>query len=177
MEVQILSKKDNPLLKRVEVRFKAVHKAEGTPPRDAMRSELAKQLKATKEVVVIDRVESSFGRYESLGYAKVYPSKDVAASVERRHILVRNKLAAAEVKEAKAGEAPAKAEPKPAKKEAPKVETKPAKPESKPEAKVEHKPEAKPHAKEEKKAAEKKDEHKPEHKAEGKKEPKKKEGK
>ena len=185
MEVQILTKKDNPLLKRVEVTFKAVHKAEGTPARDAMRSELAKQLKATKDVVVIDRVESSFGRYESVGYAKVYPSKEVAVSIERHHILVRNRLAAAEVKEAKAAEAPPKPEAKPApkKEEGPKPEAKPAKPEHKPEAKAEHKAERKPEHKEPKAEAKPekphaKEEKKAEHKPEAKKaEPKKKEGK
>ena len=67
MELQVVSKRENPLLKRVEVTFKAVHKTEATPTRDAIRSELAKQLKAAKEAVVVDRSESSFGRYETFG--------------------------------------------------------------------------------------------------------------
>jgi ribosomal protein S24E len=188
MELQVVAKKENPLLKRIEVTFKAVHKAEPTPTRDAIRSELAKQLKAAKEAVVVDRSVSSFGRYETLGYAKVYTSKEEALSVERSYILVRNRLKEAEVKEKKEGEkaekpAPAakptpKAEPKA---EAPKAE---AKPEHKPEAKPEHKAEGKaerkeekPAAKEEKKAAEKHEE-KREAKPEAKKaEPKKKEAK
>src|SRR3989304_6326092 len=108
MEIQILTKTDNPLLKRVEVTFKAVHKAEATPTRDAVRSELAKQLKATKDDVAVDGIASTFGRYEALGYAKVYKSKDQALAVERRHILVRNRLVEPEVKEAKPpGGAPA----------------------------------------------------------------------
>jgi small subunit ribosomal protein S24e len=180
MELQVVAQKENPLLKRVEVTFKAVHKAEPTPTRDAIRSELAKLLKASKDVVVVDRSVSSFGRYETLGYAKVYKSKEEALSVERSHILVRNKLKEAEVKEKKEGakaEKPApaakpaaKAEPKP---EAPKAE---AKPEPKAEAKPEHK-EEKPAAKPEKKGAEKHEEKK-EAKPEAKKaEPKKKEAK
>ena len=177
MELQVVTKKENPLLKRVEVTFKAVHKAEATPTRDAIRSELAKQLKASKEVVVVDRSNSSFGRFETVGYAKVYRSKEQALAVERSHILVRNKLKEAEVKEKKEGEKaekPAKAEAKP---EAPKVEHKAEpKPEHKAEPKAEHK-EEKPAAKEEKKAAEKHEEKK-EAKPEAKKaEPKKKEGK
>ncbi len=181
MELQVLAKKENPLLNRTEVTFKAVHKTEATPTRDAIRSELAKQLKAAKDAVVVDRSESSFGRFETLGYAKVYNSKQDALSIERSHILVRNKLKEAEVKEKKEGEKaerPAK-EPKPAAKpetkaEAPKAEPKPEhKPEPKAEAKAEHK-EEKP-AKEEKKPAEKHEEKK-EGKPEAKKaEPKKKE--
>ncbi len=182
MELQVVAKKENPLLKRTEVTFKAVHKAEPTPTRDAIRSELAKQLRASKEAVVVDRSVSSFGRYETRGYAKVYKSKEEALSVERSHILVRNKLKEAEVKEKKEGEkaekpAP-KAEGKPeAPKAEPKAEHKPeAKPEHKAEPRAEHK-EEKPAAKEEKKPAEKHEEKK-EAKPEAKKaEPKKKEGK
>jgi small subunit ribosomal protein S24e len=179
MEVQVLAKKENPLLKRTEITFKAIHKSEGTPSRDALRSELAKQLKASKEHVIVDHAASAFGRYETLGYAKVYRSKEEALAVERSHILVRNKLKEPEVKEAKEG---AKAE-KPARAEKPaaKAEAKPeAKPEHKPEAKAEHKAEKAP-AKEEKKPAEKHEEkkaEKKEEKTEAKKaEPKKKEGK
>src|SRR3990172_6812484 len=176
MEVQILAKKDNPLLQRTEVSFRAIHKAEPTPTRDAIRQELAKHLKAAKDVVVVDGARSTFGRSETSGYAKVYKSKEQALSVERYHILVRNKLAEPKPKEAKPGEAAL----------APKAET------PSPAAKKEgaKKKEAKPHRKEEKKPAEKKAEqkaeHKAEHKAEGKKEekpeakkvePRKKEGK
>ena len=191
MEVQILAKKDNPLLQRTEVSFKAIHKAEPTPTRDAIRQELAKHLKAAKDVVVVDGARSTFGRSETSGYAKVYKSKEQALSVERYHILVRNKLAEPKAKEAKPGEAalaPKAETPSPAPK---KEEAKPEpRPEPKAEAKAEAKHEAKPHGKEEKKPAEKKAEpkaeHKAEHKAEGKKEekpeakkvePRKKEGK
>ncbi len=173
MELQVVTKKENPLLKRVEVTFKAIHKAEPTPTRDAIRAELAKQLKAGKDAVVVDRSVSSFGRFETVGYAKVYKSKEEALAVECSHILVRNKLKEPEVKEKKEGEKaekPAKAEAKP---EAPKAEPKA---EHKPEAKPEHK-EEKAAPKEDKRPAEKHEEKK-EAKPEGKKaEPKKKEAK
>ncbi len=172
MELQVVTKKENPLLKRVEVTFKAIHKAEATPTRDAIRSELAKLLKAGKDAVVVDRSVSSFGRYETTGYAKIYKSKEEALAVERPHILVRNKLKEAEVKEKKEAEKPAK-EAKPAAKPEPKVEA--AKAEAKPEHKAEPKPEHKPEAKEEKAAAkeEKKAPEKHEERKEGKPEAKK----
>ncbi len=168
MELQVVTKKENPLLKRVEVTFRAVHKAEPTPTREAIRAELAKQLKASKDGVIVYRSVSSFGRFETTGYAKVYKSKEEALAVERSHILVRNKLKQAEVKEKKEGEKAERA-PKPeAKPEAPKAEPKA---EHKAEAKAEHK-EEKPAAKEEKKPAEKREE-KREEKKEGKPEAKK----
>ncbi|HKW43952.1 MAG TPA: hypothetical protein VJP06_07165, partial [Thermoplasmata archaeon] len=98
MELQVLARKENPLLRRVEVTFKAVHKAEPTPTRDALRAFLARELNVTKDIVVVDSEASTFGRYETLGYAKVYKSKDQALAVERKHILVRNRLVEPEVK-------------------------------------------------------------------------------
>src|SRR5947208_1602491 len=191
MQLEVLQRKENPLLKRVEVTFKATHKAEPTPTRDALRAFLAKELKATKDIVVIDFQASTFGRYETVGAAKVYKTKEEALAVERKHILVRNKLIEPEVKKEAApkpekpaaapkAEKPAAA-PKaekpekpvaPPKPEAPKAE---AKPEPKPE-KAAPKEEKKPPAREEKKPAEKKEEKKEEKKAEKKSE-KKPEGK
>jgi small subunit ribosomal protein S24e len=176
MQLEVLGRKENPLLKRTEVRFKAIHKAEPTPTRDALRAFLAKELKATKDIVVIDSQASTFGRYETLGYAKVYKSKEEALAVERKHILIRNQLMEPEVKE----KAPKPEKPPPApKEEKPAAAAKPEapKPEAKPEPKAEKAPpkeekkpapkeEKKPAPKEEKKAAEKKEEKKEEKKAE-----------
>ena len=186
MQLEVLQRKENPLLKRVEVTFKAIHKAEPTPTRDALRAFLAKELKATKDIVVIDFQASTFGRYETVGEAKVYKSKEEALAVERKHILVRNKLIEPEVKKeaapkpekpaptprAEKAEKPAAPAPAP-KAEAPKAE---AKPEAKPE-KGAPREEKKPAAKEEKKPAERRDEKKDEKKAEKKPEGKKKEAK
>ncbi len=182
MQLEVLQKKENPLLKRVEVTFKAIHKAEPTPTRDALRAFLAKELNATKDIVVIDFQASTFGRYETLGEAKVYKSKEQALAVERKHILVRNRLIEPEVKEKKEA-APKPEKPAPAPKaEKPAAAPKPEapKPEAKAEGKAEKAPakeEKKPAPKEEKKPAEKKEEKKDEKKPEKKPEAKKREGK
>src|SRR5207245_541146 len=84
MQLEVLQRKENPLLKRVEVTFKATHKAEPTPTRDALRAFLAKELKATKDIVVIDFQSSTFGRYETVGAAKVYKTKEEAGRKEER---------------------------------------------------------------------------------------------
>ena len=41
MELEITSKKENPLLNRIEVNFKAVHPKEKTPKRDEIRNSIA----------------------------------------------------------------------------------------------------------------------------------------
>ncbi len=161
MQLDVIHRKENPLLKRVEVKFKATHKAEPTPTRDALRAFLAKELKATKDIVVIDYQASTFGRYETVGEAKIYKTKEEALAVERKHILVRNKLIEPEVKKEAAPkpEKPAAA-PRAEKAEKPTAPPKPEAPksEAKPEAKPEKgapKEEKKPAAKEEKKTEKK----------------------
>jgi small subunit ribosomal protein S24e len=180
MQLEVIQRKENPLLKRTEVSFKAIHKAEPTPTRDALRAFLAKELKATKDIVVIDSQASTFGRYETVGYAKVYKTKEEALSVERKHILVRNKLIEPEIKK-EAAPKPEKPAPTP-RAEKPTAAPKPEGPkaEAKPEPKADKAPakeEKKPAAKDEKKPAEKKEEKKDEKKDEKKAEPKKKGGK
>src|SRR5256712_11203346 len=112
MQLEVLQRKENPLLKRIEVTFKATHKAEPTPTRDALRAFLAKELKATKDIVVIDYQASTFGGYETVGEAKGYKSREEALAVERKHILVRNKLIEPEVKK-QAAPKPEKTTPTP----------------------------------------------------------------
>ena len=114
MEIEIISKKENELLDRIEVRFKAVHPKEGTPQREAVREKIAAVLKAAKERVIVDAMDSEFGKMETTGYAKVYKTKDAAMKYEREHVLVRNKLK----EKVKVDKKPAAAAPAPAAKPA-----------------------------------------------------------
>jgi small subunit ribosomal protein S24e len=98
MEIEIVSKNENQLLERLELKFKALHPNEGTPNRE--------------ERVVVDWMRSEFGRNETVGYAKAYKTKDAAMKYEREHVLVRNKLKEKVKVDKKAGAAkPAAAPP------------------------------------------------------------------
>jgi small subunit ribosomal protein S24e len=92
MEVEVVSKKENVLLDRTEIKFKAVHPKEGTPQREAVRDKISALMKAPKERVIVDAMDSEFGKTETVGYAKVYKTKEAAMKYEREEILVRNKL-------------------------------------------------------------------------------------
>ena len=92
MDVEIVDKRQNPLLNRQEVRFKILHPKEPTPNRDSAREKIASLNNVKKEQVIIDNLETTFGKSETVGYAKIYPSKDEALKNEREHHLVRNKL-------------------------------------------------------------------------------------
>lgn len=114
MEVEIISKKDNPVIGRLEVNFKVSHPKEITPHRKEIRDEIATLLKVSKDRIVIDNMKPEFGKPETVGYAKVYRNKDDALQMETKAILKRNKLFEEKKQE---GEKKGKAEEKKEKKE------------------------------------------------------------
>ena len=158
MEIEILSKKENRLIDRIELEVVAKHQGAPTPKREELRDLVAVAVKAEKDRVIVDWLETSFGTGVTKGYVKVYPTKQRAIDVEERPILVRNKLAAPKPRaEKKAAKPPppskAKAEAKPEAKAEPKADAKAdAKAEGRGESKAEHKTESKADAKKEKEA-------------------------
>lgn len=102
MEVEIVSKKENLLIGRLEVNFKISHPKELTPKRNDVRDEIAKLMEVQKDRIVVDHMNSEFGKPETLGYAKVYKSKKDAIQTETKAVLKRNNLF--EEKKAKAEE-------------------------------------------------------------------------
>jgi small subunit ribosomal protein S24e len=137
MDIVVVSKRDNVLLGRTEVEFRIVHTKEKTPDRDSVRDKLAAIMNEKKETVIIDSMRSQFGKPESLGYAKIYKTKEKAMRVERDRTLVRNKLKEKKAKAGKGKEAAPKAEGPKEKAPAPKAE---APKEKAPAPKAEEKP-------------------------------------
>ena len=116
MEVEFLETRQNLLLDRTEIKFKATHPGEPSASRDAIREKIAALAHSTKENVILDNMRSQFGLCQTSGYAKVYKSVEAAKKHERKHVLVRNKLIEKEVKKtepaaAKPGAAPAAVTP------------------------------------------------------------------
>ena len=92
MEIEIDSKRNNPLLNRTEVHFTIQHEGEKTPNRELIRSELAEKLNAKKENIIINDIHPSSGIQKSTGYAKIYSVIKKAEELERKHILKRNRI-------------------------------------------------------------------------------------
>lgn len=90
MEVEILEEKENPLLKRKEIRFRVFHYGNPTPSRKEVREKLIAMLNADKNTFVLDRLVSSFGREVSDGFGKVYESTEAMLSIEQEHVLRKN---------------------------------------------------------------------------------------
>lgn len=98
MKVEIASKKENPLLERTELSFSAEHAGKPTPNRDEVRAAIASALSVPKERVIVDSMDTEYGKGMSMGYAKVYDTQEAVMKGESRHLLVRNKLAEKKVK-------------------------------------------------------------------------------
>jgi len=91
MEVKILEEKENPLLDRRELKVKIAHDA-ATPKISEVRDKLAAMLGVDKETLILDSFKSKFGVRESIGFVKVYRTKERALKVEPRHTLEKNLL-------------------------------------------------------------------------------------
>ena len=92
MELVIEEKKDNPLLNRMEIRFRVKHPKASTPKREDIRNLIAANLNVEKDRVIIARMHTPFGIHETKGYAKVYYSVEDAKKIEPDYILKRHKL-------------------------------------------------------------------------------------
>ena len=99
MKIEIEGKKENPLLERTEVNFSVEHEGASTPIREEIRTQLAGKLGVNKDTIIIDRMNTEFGRQLTKGYAKVYDSVESAKKFEKEHLLARNKLEGGESQE------------------------------------------------------------------------------
>jgi len=126
MEIQIIKDRSNQLLKRREITLKIKDKA--TPPRIEVKNKLAALVNSKPELIVIEHINTVFGKQEAVGAASVYESEERLRQLAHTHLIARD---APKVKEGAGEAAPAAKEPE-------------AKPEPKAEAKPETKAEAKP---------------------------------
>ena len=91
MEVKIVSKKDNSLLKRKEVYFKLDHGQTGsTPQRLEVKKAVATELKTNSDLVFIKRLKTKTGTHLADGVANVYDTLEQAKRIEPEYIIKRN---------------------------------------------------------------------------------------
>ena len=91
MDVKVVSKKENPLLKRKEVQFQVEHNQTGsTPTRLETRRAVAKALKTDADLVLVKKLETKTGTHTAVGLANVYDSVEQAKFVEPEYIIKRN---------------------------------------------------------------------------------------
>ncbi|MFX1564997.1 MAG: 30S ribosomal protein S24e [Promethearchaeota archaeon] len=90
MKIKIEEKQENPLLSRQDITFQVDHSGEATPPRIDVRAKLAAMLNCKEDQLYIVKFNGLYGQSTTHGYAHLYPSKEVALSLEQKHILKRH---------------------------------------------------------------------------------------
>jgi ribosomal protein S24E len=88
MKIEIISRKENPLLARREVDFEVQDPS--TPNRMDARNQIATLLKVTPERVYILKLKTRNGTQRTVGRAHIYDTVERAQRVEKRHIIARN---------------------------------------------------------------------------------------
>jgi ribosomal protein S24E len=93
MKLKIVSKEQNPLMKRNEVTFRVEHaQTGGTPTRVEVRKQLATLLKTDLDLVYVKQLETKTGTMVAIGEANAYDSVEQAKLVEPEHIIARNAI-------------------------------------------------------------------------------------
>ena len=101
MELHIIKDKKNPLLKRREVSIKINNK--GTPSRIDVKNKLAAMANSKPELIVIEHLDTAFGKMELTGTASIYESEERLKQISHKHLMARG------IPVPKEGEAPAPA--------------------------------------------------------------------
>ena len=91
MELEITEQNDNPLLNRQEVKVVIKHSEDSTPRRNQVIKGLSEQLKAKRELVIIDHLKNAYGKTETHGYAKIYSDKESLTRIETKPSIDRHK--------------------------------------------------------------------------------------
>ncbi len=92
MNIEIVSKYENKLLKRVEYIFKVDHEGASTPSRKEIKEEIAKQLGVPVDQLVIRKIRTPFGVNIAMVDVIYYYDKDFLLNVEPKYILKREGL-------------------------------------------------------------------------------------
>ncbi|MBT8172345.1 30S ribosomal protein S24e [Candidatus Bathyarchaeota archaeon] len=93
MKINIISKDQNPLMKRNEITFNVDHAQNGgTPSRREIGNQIASILKTKSELVFINNLKTKTGTMVAIGEANVYNSIEEAKKMEPKHVILRNAI-------------------------------------------------------------------------------------
>ncbi len=103
MDVKIVAKKDNPLLKRKEVQFEVDQGLTGkTPGRLEIKRSVASLLQVNDQLVFVKKMKTKTGTNTTVGFANAYDSVAQAKLIEPAYIIKRNSPPEKPKEEAKA---------------------------------------------------------------------------
>ncbi|HIE34540.1 MAG TPA: 30S ribosomal protein S24e [Candidatus Altiarchaeales archaeon] len=88
MRIEIIEKRENPLLNRKEIQVKILYEGR-TPDFLKIKEEIVKKLKLNNNLTVLNSIETEFGKKSSNCYLKVYKDEE-SMKVEPEHRLKKN---------------------------------------------------------------------------------------
>jgi ribosomal protein S24E len=125
MKLEIVEKKEQKLLSRLEIKATTSFEGSVTPSNDAVKAAIAKETGKDVKLVVVQNIYTDFGTASATISAHVYDNEEKLKELEETHKKGKEKPAEGEaapaVEEKKAEEKPAEEAPK----EEPKAEEKP----------------------------------------------------
>lgn len=93
MKVNIISKEQNQLMKRKEVKFSIDHSEKGgTPSRIEVSRQLASILNSKSELIFVKNLMTKTGTMTAVGEATIYETIEQAKIMEPKHVVARNKI-------------------------------------------------------------------------------------
>ncbi len=96
--MEVIKDFENKLLERKEVIVNIV--GDGTTPtRKNIKAELAKKFKAKEDLIIINKINTSYGSRDVSVDASIYTKKEIMSRLTPEHILKRNTFAAEVVEE------------------------------------------------------------------------------
>ncbi len=87
MKVEVLTERENPLLKRKEVEALVEHVGKATPSRAELRKVFAEQYGVPIEHVIVVKIRTRYGTNKSFVRCHLYEDLSVAKVVEHKHLL------------------------------------------------------------------------------------------
>ncbi len=93
MQIKLIEKKEQPLLKRKIMKFKVEFDSKkSTPKREELRKLIADEFKLNPETFIIKKAGQVFGKTELNLIVNVYESKELLEKTESYYLFVRDKL-------------------------------------------------------------------------------------
>ncbi len=86
----VVSQKDNKVIQRMEVFVRIEHRGKGTPSRQEVIDAVSKLLGTSRDLVVVRKIETEYGKDTSRAWVHVYRDRSVLERFEPKHLLERS---------------------------------------------------------------------------------------
>lgn len=90
MEINIISDNNNATLNRRDVSISVNSKT--TPSRADIKNKLAAMLNSKPELIVVNKLNTEFGKQETIGTVGIYENEEVLKKVALGHLVGRDKM-------------------------------------------------------------------------------------